>query len=216
MSSYERPRIETPVFRDAGGKIIEYGHRWNDSPPEDTYTVTAHPERFAPLHTVADALIEHLQETYDVQVKEGSEVARDLLRPNRGVTRAVRIRPIDATCAPVTLVFTTYPGLSMHAGLLHDFHYPDCGCDACDSNWQQEADYLERQVFAVVTGNYRERIERGLRRWIVHSFAYPDGRSSGPTGSRDVSAERLETAEPILRDLPNGWAPWPPSTGRTR
>lgn len=37
------------------------------SPPEDTYSVDTHPERFAPPHTVAEALIGHLRETYDVE-----------------------------------------------------------------------------------------------------------------------------------------------------
>ena len=62
-------------------------------------------------------------------------------------------------------MFTAYPGIFLHAGLLHDFHYPACGCDACDSNWVAEADGLEQQVLAVVTGHYREGIERGLRPW---------------------------------------------------
>ena len=57
MSSYVRPLIEAPVFRDADGAVINYGSRWHGSPPEDTYSVDTHPERFAPLHVVADALI---------------------------------------------------------------------------------------------------------------------------------------------------------------
>ena len=154
MSSYVRPLIEAPVFRDADGAVINYGSRWHGSPPEDTYSVDTHPERFAPLHVVADALIAHLRETYDVEVDEGVEVAADLLRPAfHDVVRAVRIRPNDPKCASLTLVFTAYPGIYMHAGLLHDFHYPVCGCDACDSNWEAEADELEQRVFATVSGN---------------------------------------------------------------
>lgn len=123
MSSYVRPLIEAPVFRDADGAVINYGSRWHGSPPEDTYSVDTHPERFAPLHVVADALIAHLRETYDVEVDEGVEVAADLLRPAfHDVVCAVRIRPNDPKCASLTLVFTAYPGIYMHAGLLHDFH----------------------------------------------------------------------------------------------
>ena len=110
MSSYVRPLIEAPVFRDADGAVINYGSRWHGSPPEDTYSVDTHPERFAPLHVVADALIAHLRETYDVEVDEGVEVAADLLRPAfHDVVRAVRIRPNDPKCASLTLVFTAYP-----------------------------------------------------------------------------------------------------------
>ncbi|WP_426515652.1 DUF6226 family protein [Diaminobutyricibacter sp. McL0618] len=210
MSSYVRPPIDAPVFRDADGQVIDYGNRWRGSPPEDTYSVDTHPERFAPVHIVAEALIAHLRENYNVEIDEGVETAADLLRPAfHDVVRAVRIRPNGAGCASFTLVFTAYPGIYMHAGLLHDFHYPVCGCDACDSNWQAEADELEHQVFAIVSGNYRETIERGLRPWVEYAYTYQDGASSGRSRSQDLAVERLKAAKPILRDLPEGWAPWP-------
>ena len=211
MTSYQRPSIDAPAFRDADGEVISYGNRWGGSPPEDTYSVDTHPERFAPLHTVADALIAHLRTTYDVEVDEGEETARDLLHPTgRDVVHAVRIRPNDPACASLTFVFTSYPGIYMHAGLLHDFQYPVCGCDACDSTWDAEADDMERQVQAVVTGNYREVIERGLRPWVEHKFTYPDGGwRGGRTRAQDIPAERLKAAKPILRNLPGGWASWP-------
>lgn len=208
-----RPAIEARVFRDADGAVIDYGNRWPGSPPEDTYSVDTHPERFAPIHAVADALIAHLRETYDVEIEEGAETAVDLLRPAfHEVVRAVRIRPDDPTCASLTLVFTDYPGILMHAGLLHDFHYPICGCDACDSTWEAEADELERHVFATVGGRYRETIERGFRPWIEYAFTYPDGSSSGRSRSQDLPAQRLADAKPILRDVAGGWAPWPRSS----
>ena len=213
VSSYERPLVDAQVFRDAYGHVIDYGNRWGGRPPEETYSVETHPERFAPLHAIADTLIAHLRETYDVEVDEGVETAVDLLHPAyHDVVRAVRIRPNDPSCAALTLIFTYYPGIFMHAGLLHDFHYPFCGCDACDSNWQAEADELERQVFAVVSGNYRENITRGLHPWVEYAYTYPDGASSGRTRSQALPTDRLRAAKPILRDLPEGWAAWPYST----
>lgn len=218
MSSYTRPAIDAPVFRDADGQVIDYGNRWSGSPPEDTYSVDTHPERFAPIHTVADALIAHLRDSYDVDVDEGSEVASDLRHPTyHDVVRAVRIRPNDPTCASLTVVFTAYPGVYVHAGLLNDFHYPVCGCDACDSNWQAEADELERQVLAVVAGRYRETVERrGLDPWIGHAFTYPDGSSSGGSREQGASRERLEAAASILRRLPEGWSAWPRAASDSR
>lgn len=124
--------------------------------PEETYSVDTHPERFAPLHTVADALVTYLRDTYEVHLIEGEEMAADLLYPAPEVVRAVRIQTKDPACASLTFVFTAYPGIFLHVGLLHDFHYPVCGCDACDSNWAAEADQMEQQVLAVVTGHYRE------------------------------------------------------------
>ncbi|MBY0689231.1 DUF6226 family protein [Microbacterium marinilacus] len=213
MSPYVRPAIETPVFRDADGAVIDYGERWPGSPPEETYSIDTHPERFAPLHVVADALVAHLRNTYDVEVDDRVEAAADLPRnTSHDVIRTVRIRPTDPECATLTLVFTAYPGIHMHAGLLHDFHYPVCGCDACDSTWQAEADELEQAVFAVVSGNYRETIERGPDPWIGHTFTYPDGARSGKSRAQDFPVQRVEDAEPTLRGLRDGWASWPRMT----
>lgn len=210
VTTYARPSIDAPVFRDAEGRVIDYGRRWNGSPPEDTYSVDTHPERFAPLHTVAEALIAYLRDTYDVHIVDDVETVEDLLHPPfHDVVRAVRIQPNDRACASLTLVFTAYPGIYMHAGLLHDFHYPVCGCDACDSTWEGEADDLEQQVLAVVSGNYREIIERGLRPWVDYAFTYPDGASSGRSRAQDLPAGRLKIARPVLRDLSEGWAAWP-------
>lgn len=211
MSSYIRPLVKAPVFRDAAGQVIDYGNRWGGSPPEDTYSVDTHPERFAPLHTVADALIAHLSDTYDVEVDEGAETAADLRHPAyHDVVRAVRIRPNDRACASLTLVFTAYPGIYMHAGLLNDFHYPVCGCDACDSNWEGEADDLERQVLAVVAGHYRETVERRESDpWVGYAFTDPDGMSSGGSRESGMPSELFKAAESILRKVPDGWGEWP-------
>lgn len=214
MAPYVRPSIDAPVFRDAGGAVIDYGNRWHGSPPEDTYSVDTHPERFAPLHRVADALIAYLGETYDVDIAEGPETVMDLMRcPSHDVVRSVLVRPNDPTCASLTLVYTAYPGIFMHAGLLHDFHYPVCGCDACDSDWVGEADDLEQQVLATAEGHYRETIGRGRRPWVGYVFTHPDGGgSSGQSSSQDLPTGRLERAAPTLRDLPAGWGPWPRAT----
>ena len=73
MSSCTRPSIDTPVFvTDRSGHRLRQpfgaGH-----PPEDTYSVDTHPERFAPVHTVADALIADLVTLNDVSVEEGRD-----------------------------------------------------------------------------------------------------------------------------------------------
>ena len=102
MTHYERPAIDAPVFLDADGRVIDYGRRWSGSPPEETYSVDTHPERFAPLHTVADALIVFLWNTYDVTLVEGSETATDLLHPARDVLRSVTRTIPSAGAMPVT------------------------------------------------------------------------------------------------------------------
>lgn len=212
MNGYVRPAIDAPVFRDADGAVIEYGRRWPGSPPEDTYSVDTHPERFAPLHTVADALIAYLSEAFEVEVEDGVHVAADLNRPSFShVLRAVRLRPADPRCASVTFVFDAYPGLSVHSGLLLDAHYPHCGCDACDEEWQAVADELEEQVLAVVTGNFREGVVPAAELPVQHAFTFPGGGRSGQSRAEDFPVERLSMAREVLRDVPDGWAPWPPA-----
>ncbi|WP_159622215.1 DUF6226 family protein [Ruania rhizosphaerae] len=213
MSTYRRPPIDAPVFRDTDGRVIDYGNRWFDHPPEETYSVVTHPDRFAPLHAIGDALIAHLQENYDVETDEGEETALDLLTSARAeVVRAVRIRPNDPACASLTFVFTAFPGIFLHAGLLHDFHLPVCGCDACDSTWSEEADTVERLVLAVVNGHYREGIGEGSQPWVDFGLTYPDGASSGSSNSDDLPIERLRAAQPLLRTVSDGWAAWPRRT----
>lgn len=213
MDAYVRPSVEAPVFYDSDGQVINYGNRWNGPPLEDSYSVDTHPQRFAPLHMVAEALITYLADTYDVEITKGKEPSKDLIYPAPQALRAVRIQPKNPRCATLTFVFTSYPGIFVHAGLLHDFHYPVCGCDACDSTWNLEADELESQVLAVVTGHYRETIERGFRPWVEHAFTYPEGAESGRTRAQDIPAQRLKAATPTLRSLSEGWAPWPRADG---
>lgn len=211
MTPYVRPDIDAPTFRNAAGEAIPYGRRWDGPPPEETYSVDSHPERFTPLHEIADALIAYLRAAYDVEVDEGRDVAADLLHDaSDDIVRAVRVRPKRADAAALTFVFTTYPGVTLHAGLLHDFVFPSCGCDACDSTWDSEAEELEQRVLAVVTGDYSERVDRGLRPWVEHRFTYPDGGWQGGRGrASSIPAERFRAAKPRLRALSDGWAAWP-------
>ncbi|WP_169581561.1 MULTISPECIES: DUF6226 family protein [Microbacterium] len=214
-AAYVRPPIVGPTFHDAEGALIPYGNRWEGPPPEDTYSVDTHPERFAPIHAVADALIAHLRDAYDVEVTDDIETKADLIHPAVEAVRAVRIQPKDPASAPLTFVFTSYPGIVLHAGALHDFHYPSCGCDACDSTWEAEAAELERHVAAVVSGQYRESVVRRPRPWVAYSMTYPDGQTSGRGPAPDVPSKRLKAARRVLRDIPGHWAPWPQASPRS-
>lgn len=163
MVRYQRPRFPDIEFRDASGSIIEYGRRWQGgSPPDDTYSVATHPERFAPLHTVAEALVVYLLRRYDASSREDPAVAADLMVSRDDVVRAVRITPANTDAAPLTVVFTSCPSLLVHAGLLHDFPFPGCGCDACDETAEALADELEETVIAVAEGRYQETFDAGV------------------------------------------------------
>lgn len=208
---YERPAIDAPVFCDSAGVEIDYGNRWGrDGPPSGTYSVTSHMERFAPLHQVADALIAHLVATFDVVVEESTKYAADLLYERDDATRAVRLTPASAVAARMTFVFTSFPSVIVHAGVLQDLLFPDCGCDACDDSWEAQAEELEWQVQAVAAGGLRERMTR--RPWARYEMGLrgPDA-FIGSSGARlsQYPADRARPAREVLKSVRHGWAPWP-------
>ncbi|SFO03199.1 DUF6226 family protein [Mycetocola miduiensis] len=203
---YHRPEVPSETFRDAAGRAIPYGARWgSDAPPDNAYSVDSHPERFAPVHLAADALIAHLTDTFEVIVEHTLAATDDLLRPVTDAVRAVRLTPASAEAASLTFVFTSYPGVLLHAGLLNDFSYPVCGCDACDETWQSVAAEMEWQVLAVAGGGYRETWRPGLLPSVTFSLDAVDGSQgmSGenraadvprqPTGRGEESAARHRT-----------------------
>ncbi|GAB3993893.1 hypothetical protein GCM10029992_06750 [Glycomyces albus] len=205
MAAYIRPPIEAPVFRDADGQVIPYGRRWrNGDPPEDSYSRVSHPERFAPLHQVAEALVRHLTEDYDAR-------SEDAPAPE-GALRSIRVTPSGPDQAPLTFVFTDFPSVSIRAGLLHEQGFPSCGCDACDEDWREPADELERLVLTVAAGGFAEWCRPGFGSRYGSSLEFFDGGGShsGETSARTVSAERFKAAKRRLRALPDGWAAWSP------
>ncbi len=206
MDAYCRPAIEPVVFRDAAGSVIDYGNRWGgESPPEDSYSVLSNLERFRPLHAIAEALIDALVADYDVVVEDDVSLASDLMHPRDDVVRAVRVTPADPVAAPLTFVLTDHPSVLIHAGLLHDFFYPTCDCDACDENWERAADSMEWDVGAVVDGGYSESADDVA---VAFRLVGSDGSRSGTGRGVDVAADRLAEAAPRLAAL-RGWAAWP-------
>ena len=207
MRTYQRPDFPVKEYRDELGHPIPYGQRWEGSPPEDAYSRISNPERFAPLHTVANALADWLQESFDVTVDESPSVASDLLRVPDQVVRAVRIMPGDPAAAPLTFVLTGFPGVYLHAGALHDFQFPVCGCDACDEDVSGLAEDLEWTVRAVVQGGYMERFLAG-RQWIENLLEDGStGMRSGRSRADEYPPERLHAAEAAL-PASGRWGAW--------
>jgi len=209
---YIRPALPVQEFSSPDGQPTPYGSRWGDEgPPAEAYTMDSNTERFAGLHTVARALIEHLCEVYDVDVDPDPERVPDLLVHSDEVREAVRLRPRDPGAAVLTFGLTSYPGVVVHAGLLHEFIFPSCGCDACDETAESEADRLERLVLAVAAGGYGERYPVGRRGWSEYALTAADGSwEEGGRGEPDaVAGIRLRDAELKLQEVPEGWRPWP-------
>jgi hypothetical protein len=78
MESCRPPDVPVREFRDEDGEVIRYGARWGmASPPDEAYSVTTHPERFAPLAEVGRGLIAYLERTNDVTVTEDLALATE-------------------------------------------------------------------------------------------------------------------------------------------
>lgn len=210
MESYVRPAITSPEFRDSDGNVIPYGDRWGmDHPPEDTYSVVTHPERFDPLHEVAEALIAHLVAEFDCTVDDDPEGISQLLPQYIGIRHAVRVIPAADDAAPLTFASTGAFPVVLHAGFLYTEALPPCGCDACDSTWEECADSLEEAVGAVVSGRFTESVSLWRRVAVRHSLTYPGGSRGGNLYARHTSRPVLRTAARRLKSLPDGWQPWP-------
>jgi hypothetical protein len=57
------------------------------APPDDAYGRVTNPERFAPVHAAADALVARLRSAYEVECREGGDGAF-------GVVRRVELVPL--------------------------------------------------------------------------------------------------------------------------
>ena len=210
MMVYRRPTFPVEIYRDEQDRPIDYGSRWGGaSPPEDAYSRVSNPQRFARLHLVADALIDWLETTFDVDVDQTLSVTEDLLLLPQDVVRAVRLMPRDPTAARLTFVLTRFPGVYLHAGSLHDFHFPACGCDACDDDVPNLAEELEWTVRTVVSGGYSERFGPGRGDWIECRLDEPGvGTRSGRIRTEDLPEDRVTAARDALP--PAGqWSHWP-------
>lgn len=200
------------MFRDADGHVIPYGERWPDGDgPEDTYEVVSHPERFEPLHTVADALIEHLVAEYDVATTDTPDPARPEFRrmDGTGFDRCVRLVPSDPSAAPLTFLYYPFPSVRVHAGLLHWEPFPDCGCDHCDETADSAADDLERLVFAVVEGGLGEHLSSGRERTIEIRSADGDLNKSSFGPETHLTSDEVARIRTKFEAIDGKWAAWP-------
>jgi hypothetical protein len=206
MGSYARPPLRVGQYLDEDGRPIPYGRRWNGSPADDSYSRTSHTERYRGLHDVATAVISYLTRTYDVYRSEDPDEADcPAIPPSLPSGRRVRLTPANPDGAPITVVYTGFPGIAVRAGVLHDWYFPACGCDACDQPPVDAAGDLERLLFAVAAGGFQESAGRGR---IEHSLAADGWSNSGWSSVDRGDRTRLDAARRRLAGLTDGWQPW--------
>jgi len=71
--------------------------------------------------------------------------------------------------------------------------FPDCGCDACDSGFQDEIDHLDAHILGVVSGAFRHLSKRDRTITVI-----------GGDGWGSSGLKRRDNVEAILAD-PVGW-----------
>ena len=216
---YVRPALPAVTFTDAGGRAIQYGLRWGSAgAPQEAHGRVGNPERFAALHDLADAIVAFLLENYDCALETGPGVVpprRKGLASGVRTVRTVKLTPASRHAAPLVIEYLDFPSVDVHAGLLHDFVVPDCGCDACDETLESSADELEWLVFAVVGGGFTEWFTGRVRPTLHMSLSWDDGHrgASGPLRFSALPNDRIREARKQLASLPQGWQPWPRRAG---
>ena len=209
--TYVRPELELGIYLDEFGVPIPYGRRWGmGSPPEVTYSVCAHPERFAPVYPVAQALVDHLIDAYDVDVSDTARLPGWLEAAEIGSesypVSITRLTPKDPEAAPLSFVELASPGVVVMAGAAARATFPQCGCDACDTDVVELIETMENQVFAVVAGEFQERLTR-LK--VYETWRGQDWSHAGWMPRRHAERDDVTALIRARRHLGAQWQPWP-------
>ena len=186
---YQRPKITIKEYRDPDGRVIPYGHRWDDdddnpdSPPEWAYSKPGHDERFDVVVEVGQALIKYLAAHYEVTVT---------VTVTGNDTQAT-LTPDNPDQAPITIKadFDSH-GVVLKAGFSMDERFPVCSCQACDDDVLDLIEDLEDEAFAVVNGGLVEELGGRHIGWEVKCA---DGSSYGSSYRADRATRNAVKAQ---------------------
>ena len=180
-------------------------------PPLDpAYSRVTNAERFQPLHSAMLEIIGRLENDFDVDRTEGYGLDPELERGLDLASPHVRLRPLDPDAAPITVVFSTFPGLHVRFGRWYQEPFPLCGCDACDESAKGEIERLNGMVNDVVAGRFCEVIRRPLfsfrgSGWRDTKFWSPVGRRGNRSRVDSLRAREMAVGR---RRLDLNWKPW--------
>ena len=193
-----------------------YGPVGDSSPTDSAYSRVTNAERFQPLHAAMLEIIGRLENGFEVERTEGHGLDEELERRLDLARPDVRLSPRNSAAAPITVVFTAFPGLHLRFGWWHKEPFPSCGCDGCDESAEGEIERLNEMVDDVTAGRFRETIDRPLvsfrgTGWRESEFWSPDESRSS---TRSLSRSRIEGR--LAREMSGGrrrldmsWKPWP-------
>jgi hypothetical protein len=184
-------------------------NRWGpDGPPPEAYSRVSDPERFRPLHNVALHLLAQLEAAFDVERFEGYGLDSEL--EVGGLARpGVRLVPRGPQAAPLTIAFTTFPGLRVRVGRWLTTNFPACGCDACAETADDEAAGLAQLVDALTAGRLREGVSLPMAGdgWQESEYWLPSGHRYSSRSSVDRARAREMLAGSASSSIE--WGPWP-------
>ena len=185
--------------------------RWGaDGPPPEAYSRVTNAERFRPLHAAMLEIIGWLENGFEVERKDGYGLDEELERGLDLASPSVRLSPKDADAAPITVVFTAYPGLHLRVGRWHTELFPRCGCDACDESADGEIERLTEMVDDAIAGRFREALRRPLISFTGYGRTEAEFWSPVSYRSTGSRLDRLSAREMSggRRRVELDWKPW--------
>jgi hypothetical protein len=181
------------------------GDRWGlDGPPPEAYSRVTNPERFRPLHGFAQRLLRSLETEFDVSREEGQGLDPELQVDDTAIP-TVRLVPHSADAGPLTVAFTSFPGLMVRLGHWFVEPVPVCGCDACDETAEEGQRRVEGLIAALTAG----RVSESIKAW-----PWADGwlTTEMPSSRGERRISRLEAEALIARAGGKRrfeYGPWP-------
>ena len=185
--------------------------RWGrEGPPDEAYSRVTNPERFLPLHEAALRLIKRLIADYDVEMTEGYDLSVLGIGKDRLARPSIALSPSDSACAPITIAFDDFPGISARFGQWQENGFPSCGCDACDEDANGEIARMTRMFESIISGGFREAMK--VPRFFGDGWL--EESSLTPSGWRTFSKSRVNRTRAL--EMTGGrlymeyeWKPWP-------
>ena len=184
--------------------------RWDpEGPPDEAYSRVTNPERFEPLHDIAEELLHRLELKFEVELTQRYGLDPELEESCKLARPSIMLLPMGVDTAPIVVTFSAFPGLHLRFGRWHTTAFPSCGCDACDETAESEAQRLTSLIEDTTAGRFREAIKIPVAgdAWKESEFWLSGVRSIRQSSRLDPDRARQLLAGD--NSLVYEWKPWP-------